>query len=308
MTNYKHQVIKSPLNYIGGKYKLLSQIIPLFPSKINRFVDIFAGGCNVGINVNADKVYFNDNLVFLIEMYKAFKKNTLDDTITHLEEQINKYSLSLTNEEGYKKIRYDYNQKKVALDLFVLTAYSFNHQIRFNNKHEFNTPFGRNRSSFNLSMKQNLEKFINKLKTIEAEFTSQSFEDLKFSSLDNQDFVYFDPPYLITTGTYNDGKRGFKGWSAKEEKRLFEIMDFLDQKKVKFALSNVIEHKGNSNELLKDWIRNNKNLQINYIDSNYNNSNYQIKEKAIYKTTEVLITNYEVDCKLANQPDLFTNN
>ena len=36
--------IKSPLNYVGGKYKLLNDIIPLFPKGINTFVDVFAGG------------------------------------------------------------------------------------------------------------------------------------------------------------------------------------------------------------------------------------------------------------------------
>ncbi|MFY7787853.1 MAG: DNA adenine methylase [Thermoflexibacteraceae bacterium] len=33
--------IKSPLNYIGGKYKLLEQILHLFPKEINTFVDWF---------------------------------------------------------------------------------------------------------------------------------------------------------------------------------------------------------------------------------------------------------------------------
>lgn len=44
-------MIKSPLNYIGGKYKLLPQILPLFPEQINTFVDLFAGGLDVSINV-----------------------------------------------------------------------------------------------------------------------------------------------------------------------------------------------------------------------------------------------------------------
>ena len=46
--------IKSPMNYTGGKYKILNNIIPSFPSGIKNFVDLFAGGLNVGINVNAD--------------------------------------------------------------------------------------------------------------------------------------------------------------------------------------------------------------------------------------------------------------
>ena len=64
-----YKQIKSPLNYIGGKAKLLDQILPLFPKKINTFLDLFAGGCNVGLNVKAEKLICNDNLKFLIEMY-----------------------------------------------------------------------------------------------------------------------------------------------------------------------------------------------------------------------------------------------
>ena len=50
-----YPIIKSPLNYTGGKYKLLPQLLPLFPQNINTFVDLFAGGCNVGVNAHAKK-------------------------------------------------------------------------------------------------------------------------------------------------------------------------------------------------------------------------------------------------------------
>ncbi len=205
--------IKSPLNYIGGKSKILKQILPLFPTEINNFIDLFAGGCNVGINVNAEKIYFNDNLTYLIEMYKAFQENDLDTTIQHIENRINEFKLSLTNEEGYKEMRKIYNEQKNPTDLFVLIAFSFNHQIRFNNSHEFNNPFGKERSSFNASMKQNLEKFIIRIKETNIDFMNVCFNNFDFSFLNNNDFVYCDPPYLITNGTYNDGKRGFKGWT-----------------------------------------------------------------------------------------------
>lgn len=35
---------KNPFNYVGGKYKLLPQILSLFPSHIDTFVDLFGGG------------------------------------------------------------------------------------------------------------------------------------------------------------------------------------------------------------------------------------------------------------------------
>lgn len=284
--------IKSPLNYIGGKQKILSQILPLFPANINQFVDLFAGGCNVGININANKVICNDNLIYLIDMYKSFRENDLYVTIQHIQDKIEKFDLSLTNEEGYKRMRAHYNKYKNPLDLFVLIAFSFNHQIRFNNSHEFNNPFGRERSSFNSNMKSNLERFIYKLKESNIEFLCNNFDSFDFSILTENDFVYCDPPYLITTGTYNDGKRGFTGWNEKEENKLLNILDTLNEQNVKFTLSNVLEYKGKSNEFLKKWIKSNKDYRINYINIDYSNSNYQTIIRDKNASTQIQI-NYK---------------
>lgn len=285
--------IKSPLNYIGGKAKILDQILPLFPTDIHNFVDLFAGGCNVGINVRAKHVYFNDNLTYLIEMYQNFLEQDLDATISYIEKRIQEFQLSLTNENGYKQLRKIYNAHKNPLDLFVLIAYSFNHQIRFNNNHDFNNPFGRERSSFNSSMKQNLIRFIIRIKEIDCSFSNLCFNDFNYNLLKENDFVYCDPPYLITTGTYNDGKRGFKGWTEREEKQLLQLLDNLNKNNIKFALSNVLEHKGKTNGLLKSWVENTENYTTNFINFNYSNSNYQTLVRDKNATIEVLITNYK---------------
>lgn len=289
--SYCSKKLKSPLNYIGGKHKLLDQIFPLFPKSINTVVDLFSGGCSVGININAEKIVFNDNLTYLIDMFKVFQSNELNLTLNHIENRITEYQLSLTNEQGYKNFRNFYNKTKSPLDLFILIAFSFNHQIRFNNSHQFNNPFGKNRSSFNSSMKFNLESFIIKLKEKNAKFTNLSFEKFNFSSLGNNDFVYCDPPYLITTGSYNDGKRGFKGWTSKEEIELLNTLNYLHKKGIKFALSNVISHKGNENTILKEWLNNN-NYNLNYLNKNYSNSNYQTKIRDKNASVEILVTNY----------------
>lgn len=62
----KNKLIKSPLNYTGGKFKLLPQLLPLFPDNINTFIDLFCGGCNVGINVKANKIICNDSMKQLL--------------------------------------------------------------------------------------------------------------------------------------------------------------------------------------------------------------------------------------------------
>jgi len=291
--------IRSPLNYIGGKYRLLNQIIPLFPKEIDTFVDLFAGGCNVGINIKANKIIFNDNLTYLIKLFKVFKSSDVKTIIDHIENRINEFELSKTNENGYKEFRNFYNQNKTTLDLFVLIAYSFNHQIRFNNSHQFNNPFGKNRSSFNETMKYNLINFISKLKSGNFNFLNKNFEDFDFSQLTQNDFVYCDPPYLITTGSYNDGKRGFKGWTEKEEIELLDILDNLNTQNIKFALSNVIQHKGKENKLLENWLKE-REYKINFINKNYSNSNYQTKIRDKNASIEVLITNYEPE-KIENK-------
>ena len=76
--------IKSPMNYTGGKYKILNDIIPSFPSGIKNFVDLFAGGLNVGINVNADTIYANDQISYIIDLYKLFQDISTDDLVASI--------------------------------------------------------------------------------------------------------------------------------------------------------------------------------------------------------------------------------
>ncbi len=284
-------MIKSPLNYTGGKYKLLNQIIPYFPKDINTFVDLFCGGCNVGINIDENNIIFNDNLTYLIQLYNKFKQVGYDVVLDHINKQINNYDLSLTNGNGYNELRKEYNKNKNTLDLFVLVCYSFNHQIRFNNKHEFNTSFGKERSSFNDNIKNNLQKFINKICSNNITFTNLDFNEFQIDNLTNNDFVYIDPPYLISTGSYNDGKRGFKGWTEKEEYELYNFITKLNENNIKFSFSNVIQHKGKTNTHLIKFIDDNK-LNVNYLDYTYSNSNYQTLDKNPNSSIEVLITNY----------------
>lgn len=101
--------------------------------------------------------------------------------------------------------------------------------------------------------------------------------------------VYCDPPYLISTGSYNDGKIGFKDWTTVEETQLLELLDQLDKQGVKFALSNVLYHKGLSNDILIEW---SKKYRVYYLDKTYSNCSYHFKEKNA-KTVEVVIINFE---------------
>ncbi len=285
-TGNTKKYIKSPLNYIGGKYKLLPQIIPHFPSDIVTFVDLFSGGTNVAINVLANRIICNDINTKIIDMFKAFQNISLEEILRRIEQNISQYQLSKTNEVGFRLFREYYNKTGNPIDLYTLACYSFNYQFRFNNNLEYNNPFGRNRSQFSVSMRNNLISFVQKLQSINIEFMANDFEQFDLCALTNGDMIYCDPPYFITTGTYNDGNRGFKDWKIGQEKALYDFLDKANEKGIRFALSNVLAHKDKTNDVLSEW---SKKYKVITLDYDYSNSSYNTKKG---ESREVLIINY----------------
>lgn len=282
----KSNFIKCPLNYIGGKTKLLPQILPLFPQNIDTFVDLFCGGANVCVNVNAKRKIANDNNTNVIGIFKAFQKYTIDDIISYVDNTIKAHGLNKLNKEGYLKFRENYNNStdKNPLDLFILICHAFNNQIRFNSKGGYNMPFGLNRSEFNNSIRNNLINFCESISNIS--FFSNDFRSINLDDFGSNDFIYCDPPYLITCASYNENG----GWGIREEKDLYDLLDRADSKGIKFGMSNVLSNKGRTNEMLFKWATDN-DYTIHHLNMSYSNCNYHIKDKQSI-TDEVLITNY----------------
>ena len=304
------EIIQSPLNYTGGKFKLLPQILPHFPKDVECFIDLFCGGGNVGINAPCNKVIFNDNNSLLRFMFGTFKNMDKQATFELIDHIIEKYGLSNTEKYGYEyygcnsaeglakynseaflKLREDFNHNtnidyNYYITLYVLIVYAFNNQIRFNRKGEFNLPVGKR--DFNKKMREKLSSFIDRLKSGDYKFESYDFRELPNEEWNDKTFVYVDPPYLITCATYNEQD----GWNETLEKELLNYLDNLHKRGIRFAVSNVLHSKGKENKLLIEWI--NKNIgkyRVIYLDYTYSNSNYQTKDRTS-KTDEVLIVNY----------------
>lgn len=283
------EYIKSPMNYIGNKYRIIDQIQKLFPDSIGIMVDLFCGGCDVAINTRAQRIIANDINYHVIDIFKDFQRNGRDFTLEYIDNTIKKWNLTKYDKDAYLKFREYYNSsERKPLDLYVLMCFSFNYQFRFNSAHEYNNPFGANRSSFNDSMRNNLIRIFDRINSIE--FVSHDFPDFDIDILNSGDFLYADPPYLLTCGSYNDGKRGFRGWTEQDEADLLSLLNRLNTRGVKFALSNVSHHKGKTHDILLNWQQENGYVMHDIV-FNYNNCNYQTNNKNNI-TQEVLITNY----------------
>lgn len=309
----KDKFIRSCLNYTGGKFKLLPQIFPLFPDKINNFTDLFAGGGVVGINMadkydlfnsSESKFILNDIEPHVIELFKLLKAIDHNELIEKIEEFIRVYELSNTtkygydfygvdsstglglyNKEKYANLRNDYNLGKFEgsdrdIVFYILVVYGFNNQIRFNGKGEYNLPVGKR--DFNANMRRKLKEFQETLNNHEFLFENKDFREM--IDFEKDDFIYCDPPYRITTATYNENG----GWNLKDDLALFDYLDKANDAGAKFALSNVAVHNNLGNDELIHW---SNKYTLHILDYHYNNSNYQSKAKQS-STVEVLITNY----------------
>lgn len=298
LKNIKDEVVlRSPLYYLGDKYKLLPQIIDYFPTRIKTFYDVFAGGATMIANVNAEFFVYNDIDKHLVNINKVIKNNNFNDIETEIRKTIFKYKLlagnkgdKQTNKENYNRLKFDFNNlnnkdtDEGIYMLITLIVYGFNSQIRFNSNDDYNIPIGK--QDLNENRMSVFKKFHSAMKSKEIAFHCLDF-NLFFEkipkNIHKNDFFYFDPPYLISNATYN------LIWNEKKEIELLYLLDKLDKMNIKWALSNVLESKGKTNKILEEWILKN-NYNVIPLNFNYKNSNYQ--RSKFSKDREVLITNY----------------
>lgn len=268
--------------------------------------DIFGGSGVVTVNYQGAKQYvFNDNNKPLVELMDYMAKNSTESIEKNVDRIIDKYGLTDTmtygyeyyqvssnkglgsiNKSGYLKLRSDYNKlddpKVRPLYLYTLIIFGFNNQIRFNNKGLFNNPTGKR--DFNKNMRKKLRVFSSAWKKKAPYIVSKDFRNIE---VEEGDFVYADPPYLITTATYNENG----GWTSEDDQDLLDYLDNLEMDGAKFALSNVMEHKGYRNDRLINW---SKKYNVFSITNTFKNSNYHTKRS---DSKEVLITNYETSIR-----------
>lgn len=282
------------MNYMGNKYKLLKQLYTYFPKNINNFIDLFCGGTDVSINTPAKIKYANDINTNIIEIYQALQHLSIEEVMNFINKRIKEFKLTRFNSEGFLQYRDLYNTNKdyrTPLDLFILSRFSFNNKISFNTDNEYNASFGYDHSDFNLTQRANTRAMHAAIQNIH--FSSVDFRDFDLSQFKHEnDFLYIDPPYLISNANYNDGPKSINSrWELQDDLDLYNYLDKATEQGLKWVLSNVISHKGQENVALIEWA---EKYNVHDIYSDYSKAAYN-KTKTNDPTIEVLITNYEVE-------------
>ena len=254
---------------------------------------MFSGAGNVSLNVKAQFHVWNDLSTPLIQMFRDLSSlNSLQF------EALKSISLNLTSKDEFLKLRSDYNSGYFECDfdksisLYLLIIASFNGLPRFNKAFEYNMPYA-NSERVNKRYLENKLKILgdfNKvIKNGSYRFTSKSYDKvINLNTVHDNDLVYMDPPYSLTTATYNDGKRGLN-WTEEDDVKLVNYFNDLTQAGVKTAMSNVLSHRGKVNTVLMEFIKANPDLKVVHFNMDYSNSTYHTKSG---KSDEILIKNY----------------
>jgi DNA adenine methylase len=193
------EAVRPPLKWAGGKRWQVPYLEPLWRAHHHRrLVEPFCGGLAVALGLQPERALLNDINPHVINFYEWLKRG-LDVSFSMENDQAQFYNARTRFNELLATGKA--NTAEAALLFYYLNRTGYNGLCRFNNKGEFNVPFGRYASiGYKLDFAEYPRTFRN------WTFTNTDFEQIH---LQPEDFVYADPPYDVEFTHYSSG--GF-GW------------------------------------------------------------------------------------------------
>lgn len=179
--------------WTGGKRKIVPEIQKFMPQKVSQLVEPFVGGGALSFATKADEYIWNDNNDDLINAYQQLKEHKweLYDLVSELIRQ----NQDITKEEYYA-VRNHFNHlprntEERAMYFLLLNRSSFNGLCRYNNKGEFNVPYGKKRALF---PEDGFRNFLNIADRITL--TCGNFDKIEqYIQPSKNTVVYADQPY-----------------------------------------------------------------------------------------------------------------
>jgi DNA adenine methylase len=269
------------LKWVGGKRQLMPSIVELLPKNIKdlSYVEPFIGGGAVLFHLQPKNAIVNDFNEELINVYNVIRNN-LNELITDLKKHENNaeyfYKIrSLDRTEHFKTL----SPIERASRIIYLNKTCFNGLYRVNNAGEFNAPFGRYQNP-NIVNEPTLKAVNKYLNANNISIRSGDYVNA-LEGTNERTFVYLDPPYHPISESSNFTGYIQGGWDMFDQIRLRQFCDQLNERGIKFLLSN------SSAPLIRDQY---ENYTITTVKANRAiNSNGTDRGEI----DEVLIRNYE---------------
>lgn len=224
------------LKWAGGKFRLTDEINRHLPKKA-CLVEPFVGAGSVFLNSNFERYILADINPDLINLFNVIK---LD-----VEEYIREAKTLFNDPQAnsamfYYERRAEFNFSQDAFRRSVLFLYlnrfGFNGLCRYNQKHEYNVPFGDYKTHY--FPEKELRSFAEKAQ--KATFICADFHQVFQYLLENPgDYVvYCDPPYAPLNQETNFTHYAGGGFSLEQQIALAERAKQAQQAKIPVLISN----------------------------------------------------------------------
>ena len=288
------------IKWAGGKTQLLTQFENILPHNLEEaehftYIEPFVGGGAMLFHMlqkytNIGRVIINDINPNLITAYRVIR-DTPERLITDLkmlQREFRQNSNEEARKEYFLRIRKSYNEDthndatNTAMFIF-LNRTCFNGLYRVNSKGYFNVPFGKYTNPTICDEELLLEdsKILQNVEILCGDYT------LIERYVDNNTFIYFDPPYrpLSTTSSFTSYSK--ENFDDTEQTRLAHFFARLSRYGCKMMLSNSDCCAQNPNDTFFE------NLYGNFIIDKVHASRFvnAIPSKR-GKLTEILVRNY----------------
>ena len=247
------ETVRPFVKWAGGKGKLIPQIKNFYPfdlenETISRYIEPFVGGGAVLINIlqkyDVKEAYAFDINLDLINAYNVIKEK-VEELIKELDTKEKEY-IKLEEEERkeyFYSIRKEYNSYTIekdelnikrAAEFIFLNRTCFNGLYRVNKDGKFNVPCGKYKNPTICDAK-NLRNLSYLIRNVNFQYG-----DYKQSEeyVDNNTFVYFDPPYRPISSTSGFTSYTKEDFNDENQIELAQYYSLLDKKNAKLMLSN----------------------------------------------------------------------
>lgn len=232
-----NELVAPVVKWVGGKRQLIQQIAPLIPKAYTTYCEPFLGGGAVLFHLQPKHAVVNDANSDLIELYVVIR-DCVEELIESLgaHENIAEYFYEIRAIDRDKERYAALSPVDRASRLIYLNKTCYNGLFRVNNAGEFNTPFGayKNPNIVNAVTLRAVSKYLRENDIV---FSSGDFAQV-LASLPEKSFVYFDPPYdpVSDSSAFTGYTSG--GFGRDEQIRLRECCDELNERGIRFLLSN----------------------------------------------------------------------
>lgn len=233
----KNKLVAPVVKWVGGKRQLLEDITPLIPKEATTYCEPFLGGGAVFFSVRPENAVINDLNRDLMLVYEVIRDD-VEGLLVELEKHENtpEYFYRIRDLDRDKVAYQSMSKTERASRILYLNKTCYNGLFRVNAAGEFNSPFGhyKNPNIVNAPVLRAVSKYLS---TNNIQLFSEDFEDT-LERIPRGSFVYLDPPYDPVSDTasftgYNSG-----GFGKDAQIRLSQCCNMLDQRGVKFLLSN----------------------------------------------------------------------